>query len=142
SNLQCVFVVSRFFSRVIPTPPNISEKTNINVLEFGDKLFAVADTPLIHEIKPDSMFVKSKTIMSDFVSIHLGSAHPHRQKDGSMIYYGTNMNPMKSYNFIHIPPPDASAKSERAFFGYCLFVLTGDYFFLNILQGRDLCFFV
>ncbi|RUS71154.1 hypothetical protein EGW08_021080 [Elysia chlorotica] len=52
--------VGKFFSRVIPTPPNISEKTNINVLEFSGKLFAVADTPLIHEISPDSMKVKGK----------------------------------------------------------------------------------
>lgn len=103
--------VSKFFARVIPTPPNISEKTNINVVEFGDKLFAVADTPLLHEVTPDSMAVKSKTILSDFVSVHLGTSHPHKQKDGSMIYFGTNMNPMKSYNFIHVPPPDPAAKT-------------------------------
>ncbi|GFN95246.1 beta,beta-carotene 15,15'-dioxygenase [Plakobranchus ocellatus] len=102
---------SRFFKSVIPTPPNVSEKTNISVMEFGDRLFAMADTPLIHEITPDTMSLKSTINISDIVSVQLGTAHPHKLKDGSLIYYGTNMNYTKSYNFISVPPQPTSAKN-------------------------------
>ncbi|GFO41133.1 beta,beta-carotene 15,15'-monooxygenase [Plakobranchus ocellatus] len=49
------------------------------------------------------------------LAFHLGTAHPHILKDGSMIYYGTHFDYCKAYNFISIPTQPES--SEATFEG-------------------------
>ncbi|GFO41127.1 retinoid isomerohydrolase, partial [Plakobranchus ocellatus] len=93
------------FNKFIPTPPKSTDNPNINLMDFGDRLFALTEATFISEVKPDSLSVKDKTDLKDYLPLHLSTAHPHKLKDGTMIFFGTNMNYKNAYNFIEIPPP-------------------------------------
>ncbi|GFO04849.1 beta,beta-carotene 15,15'-monooxygenase [Plakobranchus ocellatus] len=110
----CETIFWRFFNRFVPIPPKQIDNTNVNLVEFGDHLFALTESSLINEIKPDSLSVKEKTDARDVLAVHLGTAHPHKLKDGSMIYYGTNMKFKLAYNFIMVPPPSDPSNKPLA----------------------------
>ncbi|KAK3763666.1 hypothetical protein RRG08_051188 [Elysia crispata] len=110
----CETIFGRLFNRFIPSAPRTSDNTNVNMMELGDRLFALTESTAINEINPDSLTVKEKSTMKDYLAVHLGTAHPHQLKDGTVIYYGTNMNYKQSYNFIAIPPNLDPSKSPFA----------------------------
>ncbi|GFO46013.1 beta,beta-carotene 15,15'-monooxygenase [Plakobranchus ocellatus] len=80
-------------------------------MEFGDRLFAMTELPLINEVNPDSLKVESKRKLTDYVMVHQGTAHPHVLEDGTWIYYSMNSNYTKAYNFVAIPPQPVSSES-------------------------------
>ncbi|RUS90529.1 hypothetical protein EGW08_001706 [Elysia chlorotica] len=106
----CDTLFRRLFNRFIPSQP-VNDNTNVNFIEIGDRIFAMTESPSINEINPDSLTVKQKSEMNDYINVHTGTAHPHKLKDGTVIYFGTNVNFSKSYNFISIPPQPDPAKS-------------------------------
>ena len=59
-----VFLVKPFFHRLfnnfLPSSAPASDNTNVNLMEFGDRLFALTESPAINEINPDSLTVKEK----------------------------------------------------------------------------------
>ena len=73
---------------------NITKKKNVKIA----KLYSI--TPI------------QQSSLSGFVAVHIGTAHPHIMKDGSMIFYGTNMDYSRAYNFISIPPSPNSSECE------------------------------
>ncbi|KAK3770940.1 hypothetical protein RRG08_032874 [Elysia crispata] len=168
----CETLFGRLFNRFMPSQP-VSDNTNVNMIELGDRLFALTESLSMNEINPDSLTVKERTALitsqgslvitltysyhnsafahslinqkrhsqlysslnrvksttgsraqsfqstcereiSDYIAVHMGTAHPHKLKDGTAIFYGTNMNPNKSYNFIAIPPQPDPTKSPFA----------------------------
>ncbi|KAK3763667.1 hypothetical protein RRG08_051189 [Elysia crispata] len=110
----CETIFGRLFNSFLPSSAPASDNTNVNLMEFGDRLFALTESPAINEINPDSLTVKEKSMIKDYVAVHLGTAHPHKLKDGSIIFYGTNMNYKQAYNFIAIPPQSDPSKSPFA----------------------------
>ncbi|KAK3770944.1 hypothetical protein RRG08_032878 [Elysia crispata] len=110
----CETIFSRLFNRFMPSQPEPTDNTNVSVIELGDRLFALTESTAINEINPDSLTVTEKSRISDYVAVHMGTAHPHKLKDGTAIFYGTNMNPNKAYNFVSIPPHSDPAKSPFA----------------------------
>ncbi|RUS87638.1 hypothetical protein EGW08_004623, partial [Elysia chlorotica] len=107
----CQSIFGKLFSKFIPATPDTVNNPAVNILEWNDRLFAMTETPVINEIKSDALQVMGKTVMPDYVAVHLGTAHPHILKDGTMIYFGTNVIYTKAYNFISIPPQPPSSKS-------------------------------
>lgn len=100
----CKSVFSKFFSYFIPQPPGKSDNTGVNVVEFGDRLFAMTETPSINELTPESLNVKEKYELTNALTVHMGTAHPLKSLDGKyMYYYGTHMNARQAYNFVSIP---------------------------------------
>ncbi|GFR91763.1 beta,beta-carotene 9',10'-oxygenase [Elysia marginata] len=110
----CETIFGRLFNRFYPSRPPPSDNTNVNLMELGDRLFALTESLAVNEINPDTLTVKEKAIISEYLAIHLGTAHPHKLKDGTAIFYGTNMNYKKAYNFIAIPPHSNPSKSPFA----------------------------
>ncbi|GFO11249.1 beta,beta-carotene 15,15'-monooxygenase [Plakobranchus ocellatus] len=80
------------------------------MVEFRDQLFALTETPVINEVTHDSLRVKRKILMSEYIAGYPGgsSAHPHILEDGTMILFRMDMRYTRSYNFISIPPQPAS----------------------------------
>ncbi|RUS78822.1 hypothetical protein EGW08_013407, partial [Elysia chlorotica] len=110
----CETIFGRLFNRFLPRTPVPSDNTNVNIMGLGDRLFALTESPAINEIDPDSLAVRDKSLITDYVAVHLGTAHPHKLKDGTFIYFGTNMNHKQAYNFIAIPPQSDPSKSPFA----------------------------
>ncbi|GFO41128.1 beta,beta-carotene 15,15'-monooxygenase [Plakobranchus ocellatus] len=107
----CKTIFGRLFSKFMPARPETVHNTAVNIVEFGDRLFALTETPLINEVASDTLKVNGKSIMPDYVAVHLGTGHPHKLKDGTMIYFGTHCNYMQAYNFISIPPQPVTSDS-------------------------------
>ncbi|XP_055863756.1 beta,beta-carotene 15,15'-dioxygenase-like isoform X2 [Biomphalaria glabrata] len=101
----CQSIFKRFFSRFIPTPPDKSDNTAVSLMQYGDRLLALTETTAINDINPDTLKKKGQVDLQSSLVIHMGTAHPHVEKDGSFLYYGTNMGCKKTYNFIHVPVP-------------------------------------
>ncbi|RUS87640.1 hypothetical protein EGW08_004625 [Elysia chlorotica] len=99
----CQTLFSRLFSSFVPAPTDLPTNTAINIVEFGDRMFAMTEAPLINEVMADTLKVKGKSFMTDYLALHIGTAHPHILKDGTMIFYGTNMKYSQAYNFVSIP---------------------------------------
>ncbi|KAK3770943.1 hypothetical protein RRG08_032877 [Elysia crispata] len=110
----CDTIFGRLFNRFIPSQPKPSDNTNVNFMELGDRLFALTESTALNEINANSLTVKKKHLMSDYMALHIGTAHPHQLKDGTVIYNGTNMMYHKAYNFVAIPPQLDPSKSPFA----------------------------
>ncbi|GFO46010.1 beta,beta-carotene 15,15'-monooxygenase [Plakobranchus ocellatus] len=106
----CETIFSRLFHKFVPSNLASIDNTLVNIVEFGDRLFAVTESLLLNEVTPDSLKVMGKTQLSKQLALHLGTAHPHILKDGSMIYYGTHFDYCKAYNFVSVPAQPESSK--------------------------------
>ena len=73
-------------------------------------------------------------MIKDYVAVHLGTAHPHKLKDGSIIFYGTNMNYKQAYNFIAIPPQSDPSKCENKILQAWLIL-----FYIHVVFYVDCC---
>ncbi|XP_059170498.1 carotenoid-cleaving dioxygenase, mitochondrial-like [Physella acuta] len=100
----CKSIFSRLFSYFIPRPPAKYDNTAVNIVEFGDRIFALTESTLINEVTLDTLSKKDQIDVRSFVAVHIGTAHPHSGEDGTMYYYGTCMAYPRAYNFIRIPP--------------------------------------
>ena len=49
----------RLFNRFMPSQP-VSDNTNVNMIELGDRLFALTESLSMNEINPDSLTVKER----------------------------------------------------------------------------------
>ncbi|GFO41131.1 beta,beta-carotene 9',10'-oxygenase [Plakobranchus ocellatus] len=56
----CETIFSSFFHKFVPSKPEKIDNTSVNIVEFGDRLFAMAESPLLNEVTPDSLKVKEK----------------------------------------------------------------------------------
>ncbi|XP_059177760.1 carotenoid-cleaving dioxygenase, mitochondrial-like, partial [Physella acuta] len=100
----CKSIFSRFFSYFIPQPPAKYDNTAVNIVEFGDRIFALTESTLINEVTLDTLSKKDQIELRKVVAVHIGTAHPHTAADGTMFYYGTSLEYSRAYNFIRIPP--------------------------------------
>ncbi|CAG5135519.1 unnamed protein product, partial [Candidula unifasciata] len=41
--------------------------------------------------------------IANYIAVHMGTAHPHQDPDGTMYYFGTNIKYSQAYNFVRIP---------------------------------------
>ena len=69
------------------------------------------------------------------MALHIGTAHPHQLKDGTVIYNGTNMMYHKAYNFVAIPPQLDPSKCELKEHNcyYILLFVYSNYVFVSLV---------
>ncbi|KAH9495081.1 Beta,beta-carotene 15,15'-monooxygenase [Bulinus truncatus] len=103
----CQSIFKRFFSHFIPMPPDKSDNTAVSLMQYADRLLALTETTIINEINLTTLHKNDQINLKNSLPIHMGTAHPHQEKDGSFVYYGTKMGRTSSYNFIRIPAPQA-----------------------------------
>nr|KAG5710075.1 hypothetical protein BaRGS_030151 [Batillaria attramentaria] len=88
------------------------DKTGVNIVEHGDKVFALTESPVMQEVDPVTLARKSKVDLQKLLSVHMATAHPHFGKDGSMYNLGTAFAPPNNYNIIMMPPHSLDSDKE------------------------------
>ncbi|ESO91118.1 hypothetical protein LOTGIDRAFT_153552 [Lottia gigantea] len=109
----CQSIFSRFFSIFKKKEPN--DNTNVSVIERGDELWALTETPQMYRVDPNTLQQNKKVTMSNYVAVHLATAHPHTSDDGYNYNLGSCMKPSRAYNIIRIPTqPNGNLENEKA----------------------------
>ncbi|CAL1527258.1 unnamed protein product [Lymnaea stagnalis] len=102
----CKSIFSRFFSHFLPRPPKKNDNVGISIIKCGERFFALTESSMIHELNGDDLHSVQKIDVSKHFPVQMGTGHPHFEKDGTMLYYATNLRDYnKAYNFIRVPPP-------------------------------------
>ncbi|CAG5131108.1 unnamed protein product [Candidula unifasciata] len=86
-------------------PPERTDNTNVNIVQFADSLYALTETPTVNQIHPDKLNRLALIDLTQVVAIHTGTAHPHFGSNGDMFSYGTNFDYRRAYNIVKIPRP-------------------------------------
>ncbi|XP_035829185.1 retinoid isomerohydrolase [Aplysia californica] len=101
----CRTIFNNFFSYFLPMDG--FDNCAVNVVEHGDRLFALTESSLIHEVDGSTLLSQGKVNINKFVAVHLGTAHPHFGRDKSMYYYATSpATSHRAYNIVKVPPPE------------------------------------
>ncbi|XP_012945311.1 beta,beta-carotene 15,15'-dioxygenase [Aplysia californica] len=99
----CKTIFNSFFSYFMPYIDY--DNSYISMFERGDKLFALAENTIVHEVDRKTLKSDRKRNVDKVLAVHSGTAHPHIDREGNMYYYGTNPNNLnKLYNFVKVPP--------------------------------------
>ena len=56
----CHFFLLSLLSTFVPARPDKVTNTAVNIVEFGDRMFALSETPVINEVTADTLKVKGK----------------------------------------------------------------------------------
>lgn len=100
----CKSIFSRFFSHFLPRPPEKHDNVGISIIKYGERLFALTEASMIHELNADDLHSVQKIDVSKHLPVQMGTGHPHFEKDGTMLYFATNLKDYsKAYNFIRVP---------------------------------------
>ncbi|XP_067679403.1 beta,beta-carotene 15,15'-dioxygenase-like [Haliotis asinina] len=99
----CKSIFARFFSYF---RPEMTDNTMVNIVPHGDMLLAMAETPGINIVDPESLTKKGSIQLDKLVAVHIATAHPHTDPDGAMYNLGTSFNHKQAYNIIKIPPQE------------------------------------
>ncbi|XP_012935154.2 beta,beta-carotene 15,15'-dioxygenase [Aplysia californica] len=106
----CKSTFDKFFSYF---KKEADDNTAVNIVEHGDRLFALTESTAIHEVDGETMHSIGKVDLRKSIAVHIGTAHPHMDRDGTMYYYATNVqDPKKTYNIVKVPP---AGKGEAPF---------------------------
>ncbi|KAK7100696.1 beta,beta-carotene 15,15'-dioxygenase-like [Littorina saxatilis] len=112
----CKGMFDKMTSYLLPlSADNMTDNTAVNIVEYGDKLYAMTETTLINEVDPQTLLRKTKVDLRDTVAVHIATAHPHFDTDGTMYNLGTCFNPTSAYSIVSIPPPQPGVDGAEAF---------------------------
>ncbi|KAL8608709.1 hypothetical protein ACOMHN_066967 [Nucella lapillus] len=90
------------------------DRTGVNIVRHSDKLFALTESPVLQEVDPETLSLQSKTAIQKVVSVHMSTAHPLMDRDGSMYNLATAFASSNHYNIIKIPPHALDSEEEVA----------------------------
>ncbi|XP_076440805.1 beta,beta-carotene 15,15'-dioxygenase-like [Babylonia areolata] len=112
----CKSLFDKIMSYLLPINPNdMTDNTAVNVIKHGDKLYAVTDTTVLNEVDPETLKQTATVDLHDTVAVHMATAHPHFDTDGTMYNLGTSFNPMSAYSIVAIPPKHPDTPDEDVF---------------------------
>ncbi|XP_050412299.1 beta,beta-carotene 15,15'-dioxygenase isoform X3 [Patella vulgata] len=97
----CKSIFSRFFSLFTSESP--TDNTSVNIIERGDQLWALTETQKMNRVDPQTLSKIDQADLGKYVTVHLSTAHPHLEKDGSIYNLATNFDPKAAYNIVQIP---------------------------------------
>ncbi|XP_048255587.1 retinoid isomerohydrolase-like [Haliotis rufescens] len=101
----CKSIFARFLSYFIP---EMTDNTAVNIVPHGDMLLALTETPICNIVDPETLTKKGSIPLDklNLVALHVATAHPHTDSDGTMYNLGTSFNHKQAYNIIKIPPQE------------------------------------
>ncbi|XP_005093306.1 beta,beta-carotene 15,15'-dioxygenase [Aplysia californica] len=125
-SVKCERVVGQYFASTFPDPCKSTfdkffsyfkkeedDNTFVSIVEHGDRLFTFTESTSIHEVDGETMHSIGKVDLKNVLAVHMGTAHPHIDRDGTMYYYATNVqDAQKTYNIVKVPP---AGKGEAPF---------------------------
>lgn len=110
----CKALFSRVMTYFKPRWEGRTDNTSVNIVEHGDRLYTLTETPVMIAVDPKTMQISKKDSLDRVIAVHMATAHPHFDKEGNMYNLGTAFNPPNNYNIVKIPPPKDSDKDPLA----------------------------
>lgn len=81
---------------------DISDNCLVNVMPIGDEVYAMTESPYMYRVDPATLETVEKKNLSNFVSVHTATAHPHEDPDDGSIYnIGTKMGLHPGFVLTH-----------------------------------------
>ncbi|XP_046576729.1 beta,beta-carotene 15,15'-dioxygenase-like, partial [Haliotis rubra] len=99
----CKSIFTRFFSYFTPKD---TDNTAVNIVPHGDMLLAMTETSTINIIDPETITKKDSIPLGQYVAVHLATAHPHTDFDGTMYNLATTFKQKQAYSIVKIPPQE------------------------------------
>ncbi|XP_046576703.1 beta,beta-carotene 15,15'-dioxygenase-like [Haliotis rubra] len=99
----CKSIFARFLSYF---NPEMTDNTAVNIVPHGDMLLALTETPICNIVDPETLTKKGAIPLDKLVAVHIATAHPHTDPDGTMYNLGTSFNHKQAYNIVKIPPQE------------------------------------
>jgi carotenoid cleavage dioxygenase-like enzyme len=101
----CKTIFHRYFSYYFGS--SVTDNAAVNVFTSGDALFAISDTNILMQISKDNLdIIKDRRSDYERFSLHLATAHPHQDRDGTVYNQGTCFGAKAHHALFKIPPPD------------------------------------
>jgi len=94
----------------LPNPDDMTDNCCVNMVSYGDELYAVTESFKIRKIDPVTLeTIGEKTSMKDYIAVNTATAHPHIEEDGTVYNMGNSIGPQgPMYNIIKFPPGKAA----------------------------------
>ncbi|CAG5115115.1 unnamed protein product [Candidula unifasciata] len=101
----CRTIFNAHATSFFPLPVSAKDNTNVNIIKFADKFFALTESVVLQEVNPKSLLRNETIDIGESAVLHMGTAHPHVDPDdGNMIYVGTYLaNYSKAFKFFRVP---------------------------------------
>ncbi|KAK7501896.1 hypothetical protein BaRGS_00006982, partial [Batillaria attramentaria] len=100
----CKTLFSRVMSYFKPRWEGRTDNTSVNIVEHGDRLYTLTETPVMLSVDPKTLQIAQKDTLDRVIAVHMSTAHPHFDREGNMYNLGTAFNPPNNYNIIKIAP--------------------------------------
>nr|KAG5710076.1 hypothetical protein BaRGS_030152 [Batillaria attramentaria] len=101
---QPAFPLLRVMSYFKPRWEGRTDNTSVNIVEHGDRLYTLTETPVMLSVDPKTLQIAQKDTLDRVIAVHMSTAHPHFDREGNMYNLGTAFNPPNNYNIIKIAP--------------------------------------
>ncbi|XP_022246246.1 beta,beta-carotene 9',10'-oxygenase-like isoform X2 [Limulus polyphemus] len=118
-------VVSEFGTKAHPDPcktllqrlmsmfvlDDFTDNDLVNVVPYGDEIYAHTETPFIHRIDPNTLETLDRVNIGQQVAVNTATAHPHFEHDGTVYNLGSSLASSRPlYNIIKFPSTTKSGK--------------------------------
>ncbi|KAL8620431.1 hypothetical protein ACOMHN_066742 [Nucella lapillus] len=113
----CKTLFGKMMSFFKPMEPGTTDNVSVNIVEHGDRLYALTETPWMVRVNPESLTMESKEDLKNMIAVHMATAHPHFDRQGNMYNLATAFNPPHNYNIVRIPPAPANTPEAEAVTG-------------------------
>uniref|UniRef100_A0A0N4Z7P6 Sm domain-containing protein n=1 Tax=Parastrongyloides trichosuri TaxID=131310 RepID=A0A0N4Z7P6_PARTI len=100
----CKSIFQRFFNFFF-TSPKLTDNGLVSFIKNGDKVFAVTETPYLHEINLNDLETLDKVDITKYIAVHSYTAHCHYDKDENIYNIGSIMGRNGMFAFIKTTPP-------------------------------------
>lgn len=77
-----------------------SDNDLVGFYPIGDDLYAIADTPFIRRIDPDTLKTFERVDLRKYVAVNTATSHPHTDSEGNSFNMGSNVG---TYNITCFP---------------------------------------
>jgi len=99
----CKSIFTRHFSYYF-TNDDMTDNTNVNVVQMGDELYAMTETDTMHRIDPETLETVGAVNYKQLISVHGATAHPLQDLDGTTYNLGSCFGKQCTYHVIKTPP--------------------------------------
>ncbi|XP_046357914.2 beta,beta-carotene 15,15'-dioxygenase-like [Haliotis rufescens] len=99
----CKSIFARFFSYF---SREMTDNTAVNIVPHGDMLLAFTESSNINIVNPETLTRKGSIPLGHIVAVHIATAHPHMDFDGTMYNLATSFNQKQAYSIVKVPPKE------------------------------------
>uniref|UniRef100_A0A0N4Z7P8 Beta,beta-carotene 15,15'-monooxygenase n=1 Tax=Parastrongyloides trichosuri TaxID=131310 RepID=A0A0N4Z7P8_PARTI len=109
----CKNIFQRFFNFFFSSS-NVTDNGLVSFIKNGDKVFAVTETPYLHEININDLETIEKVDISKYIAINTYTAHCHYDKEGNIYNMGSifGKNGMFAFTKTIIPKEGENNEDE------------------------------